>query len=169
MQYLKYYQEITKFDITFMFNFIPLYIIIIIIIIMIYGKPPKILIKSYFIKEENEEDINLTDLSINNPNFDKKKFLRFQKKFNLKSNWQELMNYKNPSSDKINNDQGLLYIKGLRGLSMIFLCFGFLFIILFNSPISIYNEYEFESFLKELFYSIFFFWNKICTKNFIKL
>ncbi len=157
MQNLIYNQEITKFEITDIFNFIPLYIIIIIIIIMIYGKPPKILIKSYFIKEENEEDINLTDLSINNPNFDKKKFLRFQKKFNLKSNWQELMNYKNPSSDKINNDQGLLYIKGLRGLSMIFLCFGFLFIILFNSPISIYNEYEFESFLKELFYSIFFF------------
>ena len=139
------------------YNLIPFYIIIIIIFIMLFGKPPKILFKSCFIKKENEEENNLNNHLIDNQNFDKKHFLRFQKKFSLKSNWQELMNYKNSSSDKINNDSGLLYIKGLRGLSMIFLSFGFLFVNLFNSPISIYAAFEFEKFLKSFTYFIFFF------------
>ena len=146
---------ITKFASVDYFNLIPFYIIVIIIIIMIFGILPTFLFRSFFIKVENQEK-NLNDISINHPNFDKKKFLSFQKKLFLKSNWQELMFYKNPTSDKINNDSGLLYIKGLRGLSMILLCFGFLLLNLFTSPVSIYNELDFSSLLKNFFYFLFF-------------
>ena len=138
--------ELTIDVIDFM-SFIPLYIIIFIILFMCFSKLPQFLFKSCFQKDSNQIK--------KSKNFDRTQFNNFSKKFFLRANLEELFNYKNPP-EKINNETGLSYIKGIRGLSMIFASFGFLFICLLNSPVSIYSPYDFSDLLKNLFYSIFF-------------
>ena len=69
------------------------------------------------------------------PLLPKKHFTNYIKQaFNLNKNGEELFNY-SKISKTINNDLGLTYIKGIKGIAMIFLLFGFFFIQLFNSPI----------------------------------
>ncbi len=136
-----------KIDIFDFMSFIPLYIIIFIILFMCFSKLPQFLFKSCFQKDNNQIK--------KSKNFDRTQFNNFSKKFFLRANLEELFNYKNPP-EKINNETGLSYIKGIRGLSMIFASFGFLLICLLNSPVSIYSAYDFSDLLKNLFYSIFF-------------
>ena len=143
------YLSMNKYD---LFSFTPLYIIIFIFLFMCFNKLPQCLFKSCFkIRKVNDKNFTLNK----KPIFDKKQFNNFSKKFSLKSNWEELFNYKN-KTEKINNESGLSYIKGIRGLSMIFSSFGFLFLILINSPISIYTKYDYSNLFKSILYSIFF-------------
>ncbi len=147
-----YNNEITNINKDDLIKFIPFYIILIIILFMCFGILPKFLFSSCFKKEEIKEE---NDLLIKTISFDKKQFSNFSKRFFLKGNWEELFNYKN-DSNKINNDSGLSYIKGIRGLSMIFLSFGFLFLCLLNSQVAIYSDADFEDLLKNVLYFIFF-------------
>ena len=147
-----YNDEITRIETIDLIKCIPLFIILIIILFMFFGYLPNFLFTSCFKKEEI---INQNDILIKQITFDKKKFSNFSKNFFLKANWEELFNFHN-ESNKINNDSGLSYIKGIRGLSMIFLSFGFLFFCLLNSPVSIYTEADFEYLLKSVLYCIFF-------------
>ena len=132
--YNTYNKDITKINSIDFINFIPLYIIIIIIIFMIIGKLPKKIFNKYF--DNNKE------------------FEKFEKEFFLKSNFYELINFLNPSN-KINNDTNLQYIKGMKGLSMLFTLCGFVFFILINSTVFIRNQLSFFKLLKSFFYPFF--------------
>ena len=147
-----YNKDITNIKIDDLIKFIPLYIILTIILFMFFGTLPQIFFTSCFKKEKIKKE---NEKLIKTRTFDKKKFSNFSKNFFLKANWEELFNYQN-DSNKINNDSGLSYIRGVRGLSMIFLSFGFLFLCLLNSPVAIYNDVDFEDLLKSILYPIFF-------------
>ena len=69
----------------------------------------------------------------------------------------------NKHSDIV-NDSGLSYINGIRGISMIFLLFGNVFIAIYNSPIVVKNTNIFYNNLKSLFYFIFYFGIKYSPK-----
>jgi len=133
-----YNYDITKINLIDFIQFIPIYIIIIIIIFMIVGKLPNKILKEYFIK------------------FDKnnKELKEFEKNFFLKSNWNELFNYLKPSN-KINNDTNLQNIKGIKGISIIFTLCGFVFFILFNSPVFIYSRLSFRNLFKSFLFPFF--------------
>ena len=137
----KFNKENTKIHLDDLIGFIPLIIIIIIIIFMFIEKLPKKILKKYFLK--------------NNENIDLKEFENFQKNFFLKENWNELFDYSHPKM-KINNDSNLPYIKGLRGISMIFTLFGFVYFTLFNSQVFIYSSKSFLNLLKSFFYPVFY-------------
>ena len=94
-------------------------------------------------EENNEEDENDDEeerLSVKNEFLARKKTNKFiikdeiLKCFSLIENAEELFNF-SINSTKFNNDSGLNYIRGLMGLSMIFIAIGFTFITLYNSPI----------------------------------
>lgn len=89
--------------------------------------------------------------------YNKKQFLQFKASMTFAVNGEELFNYNNVAPSKINNDSGLIYIKGIRGICMIFLIFGFLFFDLFNSPVSIYGTRMYAKLLRNFFYPVFFF------------
>ena len=89
--------------------------------------------------------------------YNKKDFIQFKSTLSVTVNGEELFNYVNLSQSKINNDSGLIYIKGIRGISMIFFIFGCLFFNLFNSPISIYGTKMFAQFLRNFFFPLFYF------------
>ena len=89
--------------------------------------------------------------------YNKKQFLQFKASMTFAVNGEELFNYNNVAPSKINNDSGLIYIKGIRGICMIFLIFGFLFFDLFNSPVSIYGTKMYAKLLRNFFYPVFFF------------
>ena len=83
--------------------------------------------------------------------YNKKQFLQFKASMTFAVNGEELFNYNNVAPSKINNDSGLIYIKGIRGICMIFLIFGFLFFDLFNSPVSIYGTKMYAKLLRNFF------------------
>ncbi len=75
--------------------------------------------------------------------------------FSISKNIEILFN-KDKEQD-INNDNGISYIKGMKGLSMIFYTFGTLYINLYNSPISMKNRVNFYQNLKNIYSWIFYF------------
>lgn len=89
--------------------------------------------------------------------YNKKDFIQFKATLTIAANGEELFNYVNLSQSKINNDSGLIYIKGIRGISMILFIFGSLFFNLFNSPISVYGTKMFAHFLRNFFFPLFYF------------
>ena len=64
----------------------------------------------------------------------KKYLYQFKTSFYLGDNGEELFNLKNESTE-INNESGLSYIKGIRGITMIMFLFGTMFLILYENPI----------------------------------
>ena len=73
--------------------------------------------------------------------------------FSLKRNGAELFDFKSKESI-LNNVNGLTYIKGLLGISMILYIFGQTFIALFNLPFKNFTLSEFNSSLRNPLYVI---------------
>ena len=148
------------------FKMIPLIIIIIHIFIVFFSITPFCIWKYCFknkIDEKNKEDKSKGVLNDNNQNktkeqgytsiYNKKAFNYFKESLKLSNNFDELFNYKVTSD--LNNDSGFTYIRGVKGISMIFFIFGDAFFILFNSPVSVYGKYNFMFFMKNFFFFIF--------------
>lgn len=83
-------------------------------------------------------------------------FLFFRYTLTPSYNSEELFNLQVIESD-INNDNGLKYIRGMRGLCMITYTFGFLFLFLFNTPNSFRDTEMFQEILESPMYSFFYF------------
>ena len=62
--------------------------------------------------------------------------------FDIRNNINELFNF-NVNESNFNNLNGLIYIKGLLGISMIFYILGQIYLILFNIPMRIINQTSF--------------------------
>ena len=141
------------------FNFIPLIIIIIIIFLSFFQK----FILKFFgccfkkknlkIDDENEESDNIS--SLNERKLYPEKLIELKNCFSFKQNFWEIFNLKKMTTE-FNNFNGLFYIRGLIGMSMLFTIFGFTFFALINSPVKIYGEIYFYEIITEKFYSLFF-------------
>ena len=73
--------------------------------------------------------------------------------FNLRENIKELFNFKSNLTN-INNMNGLNYIKGLIGISMILIVFGHTYFILFNLPLKKYGQWNFYNIIHSIIYVI---------------
>ena len=82
--------------------------------------------------------------------------------YNIDKNFEGLIDY-NKQNDIV-NDSGLSYINGLRGISMIFLLFGNVFIAVYNSPIIEKNINLFFENLKSVLYCVYYFGIKYSPK-----
>lgn len=76
--------------------------------------------------------------------------------FNVSENFKELFNF-TLNSTSINNDSGVTYIRGLKGLSLISLILGLNYLTLFNSTTKIFSAVLFLDLLKNPLYIIFFY------------
>ena len=89
---------------------------------------------------------NIKTIGLNSNNIDKfnppKSYKYLLKYFDIENNINELFNF-NSVETNYNNLNGLIYIKGLLGISMIFYIFGQIYLILFNIPIRTINQVSF--------------------------
>ena len=106
-------------------------------------------------ENDNKKDPKLVDkikrknYKLNAPRW----FKYLNEYFSLKRNGSELFDFKSKESI-LNNVNGLTYIKGLLGISMIFYIFGQTFIVLFNLPFKNFTLSEFNSSFRNIFYVI---------------
>ena len=75
--------------------------------------------------------------------------------FDFIKNGKELFNF-DLNNTKINNFNGIVYIKGLIGLSIILTVFGLTFIIFLNLPIKQFGTYSFYKSFTSVFYPLIF-------------
>lgn len=87
-------------------------------------------------------------------NINKNLLFKFKSAFDIVDNSEELFSKKSTS---INNESGLHFLKGIRGICMIYLIIGNTFIALFNSPAKIYEEKTFINLHEKAAYSSLFF------------
>lgn len=123
---------------------------------------PFFLFKSCFRRNDNEDTASsygkskADQSSESNADIPKKynkhEFKQFKISFSLSKNWDLLFN----QNAELANYSGLTYIKGLRGFSIIFYCFGVVLYVLYNSPVSIYIENTFIEMLRSFLFSIFY-------------
>ena len=102
---------------------------------------------------EEEEDEDDDDNNNNKNNYSTFKKLKYC--FNLHSNFNELFKFNNKYST-FNNEKGIDYIKGLRGISIFFLIFGMLTMMLYNSECSQIGISSLKNYYTSYFYPIFF-------------
>ena len=68
--------------------------------------------------------------------------------FDLLENALEMFDFA-INSTKYNNDSGLNIIRGIYGISLIFILFGFTFVALYNSPLKVYSPNQLIDFLMD--------------------
>ena len=155
-------------------NLIPLLILIIPIfinfILLIYKKicikKKENVIMIHKIREviNGEDDDDINDLINNNDDKVKKKIKILPKWykvlnefFNIKNNLNELFNYDSSEINKINlNNKGIIYIKGIFGLSIIFTILGQLYLIFFNLPMKQFGIFQFHELISNVTYIFLF-------------
>ena len=107
----------------------------------------------------NDDILSITNNKLleehkNSKNFIEPKWYRYLNEyFSLIKNAKELFNFE-MNKTKYNNLNGLTYIKGLQGLSMIFYVFGQTFLVLFNIPSKAFLQYDFYKSMKSILYCI---------------
>jgi len=150
-----------KYSKEFFIYLIPFYIAVIIIICSFY---PKILIcifgVCFFRKGNTDVDIQETFIrnrqnTIQNNSemlIDYNNKSEFINCFNKSVNVDELFLVKTDA----NNDSGLSFIKGLRGISLIYVLFGLVYLIILESPLKIYCQTQHKQLLKSILFNIIF-------------
>ncbi len=113
------------------------------------------------IDEENEKNINKIQIYNENESFSTKKinFSKCQRLlnnyFSFYKNGKELFNF-NLNNTNFNNVNGITYIKGLSGLSIILNVFGLTYTILMNIQMKDYGIWHFYSTMKNMLYIIIY-------------
>ena len=132
-------------------SLIPLFLLIIQVVLVVFKVVPFCIFKICFKKKRQHsllENKSFAEISEEKTTlYSKNEFKVFLTNMSLKKHWEKLFNVK---------DSGITYIKGLRGINIIFLFFGYLYFCLYNNPISIYEEKSFLRILTNLFYFVFF-------------
>ena len=127
-------------------------------------KNKKIIIK---IGENNEEEINNSKKSLisNNSliNQNQSVYNYLNALFNVENNFEFLFN-SNTNEEIINNDSGLSYMNGIKGISIVTLIFGFMFLDLFNSPITKKSLDNFYLIMRNPLFFLFYFGIKYSPK-----
>jgi len=134
-------------------NLIPFYIIIIIIILISCIRIfPFYLVKNFFVSKQR---LNSFQTIKNKKIYNKTQFNEFKKLLSVSHNMDELFGSKLMESNLF-YDSGLVYIKGIRGISFIFFMFGSLFYVLYNNTMCVYEVKQFTYIYKHFVYFIFF-------------
>ena len=141
----KFESVYNNFELIKILNFIPFIFILIQIIFCIFPSIPRKII------------INIRILICccrKKPNLSFYKPIK--NSFTISENLDEIYgNEKNNS--KINNDAGLKYIIGIRGINIIFMIIGIVFQILINSPSHIHSAIHFNNMISNLTYGLIFY------------
>ena len=134
-------------------NLIPFYIFLIIIILISSIRIfPFFLVKNFFVSKQRVTSFQALK---NKKFYNKTQFNEFKKLLSVSHNMDELFSSKLIESNLF-YDSGLVYIKGIRGVSFIFLIFGSLFYVLYNNSMCVYEIKQFIYIYKHPFYFIFF-------------
>jgi hypothetical protein len=162
-----------------LFRLSPFLVFFIQFLFMIFPSVPVNLFRCFFKKREisnvNESNTNTNTLTITHTNtsltgnnteynipkiprksliFNKSLLYKFKSAFNITSNGEELLT---PIQTELNNDTGMAYMRGVKGLNMLILISGFVFYNLYNSNLKIYESLSYINFLKSYFVMIIFF------------
>lgn len=126
---------------------------------------------SLIYKKNNEESlIEKSKISVINITYDQIKLNRLKNCFELIENAEEILNTNvSLHNMTINNDSGLSIVKGLRGLNIIWLIVGFVFKILYNSPIKIFCNIAFKKLVMSFTYSFILFGLRFSPRIFFSL
>ena len=171
---------------TFFVKFIPLHIITIHIFIILFHKVIGYLFKKIkdlccdshqsrkivLIMTNNLNDSH-SNLSLKSDSIGKKKkdyqknqhqnFTNYIKAlFNIDNNFNFLI--KTDNKNEIHNDSSLSYMNGIKGISMITILFGSVYMILFNAPITKQNVENYYENMSNLSFSLFYFGIKYAPK-----
>ncbi len=134
-------------------NLIPFIIVVfIIILISCIRLFPFFLVKNFFISNQK---LTIFQAQKNKTIYNKTKFNEFKKLLSVSHNMDELFSSKLGDSNLF-YDSGLVYIKGIRGISLIFFIFGCLFYVLYNNSMCVFEKNSFIYIYKHIFYFIFF-------------
>ena len=90
-------------------------------------------------------------------------YLYLKECFDIIKNGKELFNF-SLNNTNYNNINGITYIKGLIGISIILTIYGHTFIAIANFPIKVYGLWEFYNIMKSFFYPLLFFGYKYCPR-----
>ena len=99
----------------------------------------------------NKEQIEPVIERRNNPRW----IIYLNEFFNFNDNGKELFNFENKDTN-INNINGLKYIGGLMGISIVLTILGQIYLILYNLPMKDFGPANFYSLFKSFFYIFFF-------------
>ena len=168
------------------FKFIPLYIITIHLFIVLFHKfleflykkikdlccdthqSIKIVPRIHKIEEEEDSNSNLNNSFINKRKNSeiKIKYQNFRNYikalFDINGNFDFLI--KKEDINEIHNDSSLSYMNGIKGISMITTLFGFVFIDLYNAPVTKYTMENFYYIMSDFLFFIFYFGIKFAPK-----
>ena len=117
----------------------------------------------------NIDEENLSSdsfLRIDNKNVEVKQHQNFKNYMRVLFNIDKNFYFLTKMDDKhvIHNDSGLSYMNGIKGISMITALFGFIFVDLYNSPITKQTIESFFNNLNSPFFSVFYFGIKFAPK-----
>ena len=132
-----------NFKLIDLLNFIPFILILIQLILCIFPLIPRkiiIIIRYLFCCSK-------TNVSYYNP---------IKKAFSISENIDEIYGNSKLNS-KINNEAGLRFIIGIRGINIFFMIIGIVFQILIQSPSHIYSNYQFKNMISSSFYGFIFY------------
>lgn len=160
--------EIDNWKLIIVISSILLFIIVIQVIFVLFNTLPECIFRRCFTykkkpdeimegKEIMQNDIIITSGGlISDVKIDKTKLNNFVRCFNLTENSQNFFSNKNDinKATRINNDNGLIYIKGLRGLSLFFTLFGLVFIQLMNYLFKLYEQEKYVSLMRSFLFSV---------------
>ena len=118
------------------------------------------------IEEDDDNDDNI-DNSLNNYNNGSKIIEKFKivpkwykllnECFNFKTNLNELFNNDSNEINKTNlNNKGIIYIKGIIGISVLLTILGQLYLIFFNIPMKKIGKYQFYELMSNFVYIFIF-------------
>lgn len=123
-------------------NFLPCSLLIIHFMMMIFNKCSYQLAKKLFAMKEEFTKGNKFGSNL-------------KKIFSVRANWGELIDLQMTNSG-INNDSGITYIQGIRGVFMILIVYGFFLLNLNNAPVAVITEFKKNSVMSNWFYSFFY-------------
>ena len=90
-------------------------------------------------------------------------YLYLKECFDIIKNGKELFNF-SLNNTNYNNINGITYIKGLIGISIILTIYGYTFMAIANFPIKVYGLWEFYKIMQSFFYPPLFFGYKYCPR-----
>ena len=157
---IKEYKKLTKLSFDNFLRSISCILMIIQILFIFIKKIPQtifgIFIKRKYLREIKNDPKKIGYL-LNNNIFTKKINTKIRNCFSLSDNLDYLIT--NKKNDELFKDEDLIYLKGIKGLGIVFFIFGTSFIYFFNYPICISESSERKKHIKSyLSLGLVFFW-----------
>ena len=157
---IKEHKKLIQFSLENIVRSISCILMIIQILFIFIKKIPQtifgIFIKRKYLREIKNDPKKIGHL-LNNNTFTKKINTKIRNCFSFSDNLDYLIT--NKKNDELFKDEDLIYLKGIKGIGIIFFIFGTSFIYFFNYPICISESSERKKYIKSYFSLVLvFFW-----------